>query len=172
MNFSSIILPVIVLLIIVYGVIKKVPVYDTFIEGAKDGFKTSIEIFPYTLAMLTAVGIFVKSNILVDVLEPLKNILTFLKVPVEVIPLAIMKPISGGAALGILNDIFSVSGPDSLIGRMASVIQGCSDTTIYIISLYFGTVGVKKIRYAMWVGLLSDLVGVILSITLVSLVFG
>ena len=105
------------------------------------------------------------------ILQFLKPVLNVLKIPFDILPMAIMRPISGSSALAILNNILSVHGPDSLIGRMASVIQGSTDTTLYVLTLYFGSIGIKKIRYSLLVGLISDVIGIITAIILVNLLF-
>ncbi len=171
-NISSIILPILIATIIIYALIKKINVYEVFIKGAKDGFEISINIFPYLLAMIVAVNVLLKSNFINDLFSIFKSIFLFLMIPVEIVPMAIMRPISGSSTLAIMNDIFTKYGVDSFLGRLASTIQGSTDTTIYILTLYFGFVGIKKIKYAMWVGLFADLVGVIASIIVVRLMFG
>jgi spore maturation protein B len=165
-------MPVIVALIIIYGLIKKVNIYDSFIKGAKEGLGIAIDLFPYLLAMIFSVNIIVKSNAIGDFLKLLKPVFASLKIPLEIVPMAIMRPISGTATLALMNDVFINYGVDSFLGRLASVIQGSTDTTIYILTLYFGCVGIKKIRYAMWVGLITDLIGLIVSVIVVSLIFG
>lgn len=171
-NLSSIIIPILIAFIIIYALIKKVKIYDVFIKGAKEGMQISIEIFPYLLGMIIAINILLKSNIIDDCLSLLKPVFDLLKIPVQIVPMAIMRPLSGNATLALLNDIFTRYGVDSLLGKLASTIQGSTDTTIYILTLYFGFVGIKKIRYALWVGLLADLIGVIASIITVNLIFG
>ncbi|MDD2203019.1 MAG: spore maturation protein [Bacilli bacterium] len=131
----------------------------------------TINLFPYILAMIFSINIIVKSNIINDFLGLLKPLFDILRVPIEIIPMAIMRPVSGTATLALMNDIFIQYGVDSFLGRLASTIQGSTDTTIYILTLYFGFVGINKIRYAMWVGLAADLIGIVASIVVVSLVF-
>lgn len=168
---SSLILPLLILIIIIYAINKKINVYEVFINGAKDGIEMSINIFPYLLGMIMAVNILLKSNIINDLFSLFKPIFVFLRIPIEIVPMAIMRPISGSSTLVIMNDIFTKYGVDSFLGRLASTIQGSTDTTIYILTLYFGFVGIKKIRYALWVGLFADLVGIIASIIIVNLIF-
>lgn len=168
---SRLIMPFLVILVIGYAFFKKVNIYDSFIKGAKEGVEMTFNLFPYLLSMIFGINLIVKSNAINDFLLLLKPVFDFLKVPLEIIPMAIMRPISGTATLALMNDIFTKYGVDSFLGRLASTIQGSTDTTIYILTLYFGFVGIKKIRYAMWVGLLADLVGVIASIIVVNLVF-
>lgn len=168
---TYLIIPSIVLIIIFYGLYKKQDIYDLFLEGVKDGLKMTLKIFPTMLAMILAVDVLIKSNIIKDITSLLQPILNFLMFPKEVLPLAIMRPISGNASLMIMNDIFKSYGPDSYIGRIASVIQGSSDTTIYILGLYFSSIGIKKIKYSLIVGLLADLCAVILSIIVINIYF-
>lgn len=170
-KISNLIIPLIVLLVIIYGVRKKVNVYDTFIEGAKESFDMVINLFPTFLAMILGINIIINSSLITSILNLLKPVFEFIKVPLEIIPMSLMRPISGSSSLAILNNIFATAGPDSLIGRIGSIIQGSTDTTFYIISLYFGSIGIKKIRYALWAGLFADLLGIISSIIIVKLMF-
>jgi len=168
---SSLIIPLMVLGIVLYGIIKKVNVYDVFIEGAKDSFDIVLSMFPNLLAMILGINIFLKSNLLTSLINFINPILQFIKLPYQVLPMALIRPISGSSSLAFLNNIFSEFGPDSFLGRLGSVIQGSTDTTFYIITLYFGCVGIKKIRYALWAGLFADLIGIISSIIIVNLLF-
>lgn len=171
MYIANIILPLMVLGIVMYGVYKKVDVFDVFIVGVKEGLSMSLQIFPTILAMIISVNIFLKSNILQDITIYLQPIFSFLNFPTEILPLAILRPVSGSSSLIMLNNILSTYGVDSFIGRVASVIQGSTDTTIYILGLYFGSVGVKKIKYSLLVGLLADLSCIIISLIVVSILF-
>lgn len=168
---SIIILPIFVLIIVFYGVRKKINVYDSFLEGAKEGLATTFNIFPAIIAFVFAINIFLDSNVLLIIPKIINIFFGNIKIPTEIIPMALLRPISGTASLAIMNDIFKLFGPDSFIGRLASVIQGCTDTTIYVIALYFGTVKICKIRYSLWVGLFADLVGIITAIILTLLFF-
>ncbi len=168
---SSLIIPLMVLTIIVYGIIKKVNVYDVFVDGAKESFEMILTLFPCLLGMLLGINIFLKSDILSVLLNGMAPLFSYLKVPLEIVPMAIMRPISGGSTLAILNNLLETYGPDSLIGRIGSVIQGSTETTFYVLTLYFGSVGIKKIRHALWVGLLVDLIGIISGIVIVGLFF-
>lgn len=153
------ILPVIVLVIVMYGVYKKIDVYDVFIEGAKDSVKLVINMFPCILAMIFAVNIFLNSGLL----EIFSNS--------KILSIILMRPISANASLSILNDIFKIYGPDSYIGFVGSIIQGCTDTTFYILTLYFGSVKIKKMRYSLFVCLCADLIGAISAIFLARIFF-
>ena len=164
MYIANIILPLMVLGIVMYGVYKKVYIFDVFIVGVREGLSMSLQIFATILAMIVSVNIFLKSNLLQDITIYLQPIFNFLNFPTEILPLAILRPISGSSSLIMLNNILSTYGVDSFIGRVASVIQGSTDTTIYILGLYFGSVGVKKIKYSLLVGLLADLSCIIISL--------
>lgn len=170
-NISKILLPILVLIIIIYGLYKKIDIYEIFISGVKEGLTMSINIFPTIFTMSLAINVLIKSNVLnifIDFISPLTNV--FL-IPKEVLPLSILRPISGSSTLVLLDNILKVYTPDSFIGRAASIIQGSSDTTIYIIGLYFSSVGIKKIKHSLFVGLLSDFICVIISVFIVRLLF-
>lgn len=171
MKITDFIIPIIALFIIVYGVKKNIAVYDVFIEGAKDGIQTCIEIFPVLLTMIFAINILLKSNVLDVFFSLLSPLFKALNIPKDIVPLMFLRPISGSSSLVLVNDIFTNYGPDSYIGRLASVLQGCTDTTIYILSLYFGSIGIKKTRYALFNGLFADIMGIIASIVFVNLLF-
>ncbi len=168
---SFIIIPIMVLGIIFYGYYKKVDLYSSFIEGAKEGIESAISIFPYTVSMVFAVNVFLHSGVLSYVFSFVSDLFNNI-IPVSIIPMALLRPISGSASMVIMTDIFNSLGPDSFAGRLASVMQGSTDTTLYVITLYFGSVGITKIRYALKAGLFADVIGIIMSIILVSLVFG
>ena len=168
---SNLFIPLLVLVIIIYGSYKKINVYDSFVDGAKEGLPMVINMFPPLLAMIFGINIFTNSGLIDEFFTFLKPLFMFINVPLEILPIAVMRPLSGSFGLALLNDMFSVYGPDNFLSIMASVIQGSSDTTLYIITLYFGTIGIKKIKYALWAGLLADLVTVILSIIIVPLFF-
>ncbi len=170
-TFSKLVIPLFVVFVIFYGFIKKVNLYDSFLEGAKDGLSISFSIFPNVMAMVFAINIFLDSNFVYEVLSIFKPLLNYINIPLDILPMAILRPISGTATLAIMNDIFTNFGPDSYAGRLASVLQGCTDTTIYVLALYFGSVGVKKIRYSLGVGLIADLIGIVIAFILTALFF-
>ena len=163
--------PIMVAIIIIYGLYKKVNIFDTFIEGTKEGLSTALKLFTTIFAMIIAITIFTNSSILNDISKFLSPIFRLISFPTEVLPLALMKPISGSSSIVILNDILSRYHPDSYIGRIASVIGGSTDTTIYIISLYFGSIGIKKTKYAVIVGLIADFICIVISIIVINLLF-
>ena len=168
---SDLILPLIILTIVSFGLYKKIDIYDTFCNGIKEGIKTTLQIFPTILAMLVAINILLKSNLISDLTNILKPILSFIKFPVEILPLSLLKPISGSSSLIVMNELLKTYGPDSYIGRISSVIQGSTDTTIYILSLYFTSIGIKKTKYALKVGLIADLLTIIIAIITVNILF-
>lgn len=165
---SSYIIPILVFVLIFYGFFKGVDVYDSFINGTKESGKMIMEIFPYLLGMMVAVNIFINSGILTNFSQVIEK---FINIPIDIIPMALMRPISGSSTLAILNNILSHHGPDSFIGRLACVIQGSTDTTFYVMTLYYGSIGIKKIRYSMFAGLFADLIGILASIFLVNFLF-
>jgi len=160
-----------VLFIIIYGYTKKIEIYDVFIEGVKESFSMIKTLFPTFIAMILAINLFINSGFLNFFLSLFKPLFNLINIPVEILPLAIVRPISGSASLAYLNSIFTQYGPDSFIGLLSSVLQGCTDTTFYIITLYFGSIGIKKIRYSLFAGLCADLIGIIASIVIVNLFF-
>ena len=169
---SLIILPLIVLSILIVAFVKRVNIYDKFLEGAKEGLVMVFKIAPNIFAMIFAVNIFIKSNFISDVLSFLGPFLTRMGITIEILPMCFLRSISGTSTLGIMANIFDKYGPDSIMGYLASIIQGSSDTTLYVIALYFGSVGITKSRYALKAGLFADLIGVVVSFILVYLFFG
>lgn len=169
--FSKIVIPLFVIFVVFYGFIKRVSIYDSFLEGAKEGLIISFNIFPNVIAMVFAINIFLDSNFVYEVLSIFEGFLLKFNIPLDILPMAILRPISGTATLAIMNDIFASFGPDSYAGRLASVLQGCTDTTIYVLALYFGSIGVKKIRYSLVVGLIADLIGIVVAFILTAIFF-
>ncbi|MFD2617678.1 spore maturation protein [Terrilactibacillus laevilacticus] len=166
------IIPILIGTILVYGTYKRIPTYETFVDGGKEGFSMAISIIPYLVGMLVAIGVFRASGAMDMVLNTIKPFLSIFGVPSEIVPLAIIRPISGTGALGIMSDLLKQYTPDSFIGRLASTLQSSTDTTFYVLTVYFGAVGIHKTGDALKVGLLADCVGVISSIIFVSLIFG
>ena len=166
---SHVIIPFLILIILFYGIYKKENIYEDFLLGAKEGLKIIYSIIPAILAMTFAVNIFLKSNIISLILKIIPSFLH--TIPLEIFSMALLRPISGTATLAILNNIYEIFGPDSFYGRLASTMQGCTDTTIYVLALYFGSIRITKTRYALFVGLFADLIGIIASIIIVSLFF-
>lgn len=164
-------IPLVVIIILIYGMYKKIDIFDIFLLGVKEGLKTSFGLFPTIFAMTIAITILTSSNLIDSLIEIVRPFFTKIGFPSELLPLGILRPISGSSALALLNNILKVHGPDSFIGRVASVMQGSTDTTIYIISLYFSSIGIKKIKYSLVVGLLTDLISIIISVIVVKIIF-
>lgn len=165
-------IPILIGFILVFGTFKRVPTYESFVEGGKEGIKIAISIIPFLVGMLVAISVFRASGALEMLMDWIRPATNWLGIPAEIVPLALIRPISGTAALGMTSDLIAVHGPDSFIGRLVSVLQGSTDTTFYVLTVYFGAVGVKKMSDALKVGLLADLVGIIASIAIVALIFG
>ena len=164
---GNMILLLLVVLIIIGGMLKKINVFDAFIDGAKGGFDVILKIIPYLVGMLVAIRVFRDSGALGYMVDGLSWLIGLTGVDTAftpALPVAIMKPFSGSGARGLMLDVMKSNGPDSFVGKLASTFQGSADTTFYIIALYFGSVGIKKVRYAIWAGVLADLIGVVAAI--------
>ncbi len=160
---------------IIAGLRKKINVYDAFIDGAKDGFKTAVKIIPYLIAILVAIGVFRASgamNYLIDGIKFCISVCGIDTMWVDALPTMLMKPLSGSGARGMMIDAMQTFGADSLAGRLSCIVQGTTDTTFYVIALYFGAVSIKNIRYVLSYSLIADLVGMIASVLLAYLFFG
>ncbi|KMZ41263.1 spore maturation protein [Brevibacillus sp. HB1.3] len=164
-------IPVTIAFILLYGWQKQVPVYETFVDGAKGGLTTTIRILPHLIAMMVAVSMFRESGALDLLLRALKPLLDLLHFPEELVPLALLRPLTGTGSLAIATDLIAQYGPDSFLGRLAATMQGSTDTTLYVLTVYFGAVGIRNSAYALKVGLWSDLAGVIFSLLIVSYIF-
>lgn len=165
----------IIVVFIVLALVKKVNVYDAFIEGAKEGFATAIRIIPFLVAILVAIGIFRASGAMDFIIAGISHFFAWLGLDTRftgALPVAFMKPLSGSGARGLMIDAMKTNGADSFIGRLSCTMQGTTDTTFYIIAVYFGAVGIKNTRYAIGCGLLADLAGFIAAILLAYLFFG
>ncbi len=165
-------IPAIIGFILLYGTAKRIPTYETFVEGGKEGIKIAFSIIPFLVGMLVAISIFRASGAMEFFVNLIRPALEFVGFPAEVAPLALIRPISGTAALGMTTDLIATYGPDSFIGRLASTMQGSTDTTFYVLTVYFGAVGIKKMGDALKVGLLADFLGIVASIVVVTLLFG
>lgn len=165
-------IPFLLFIIPVYAYFKKVNVYEVFVEGAQEGFTTAIRILPYLVGMLVAIGVFRASGAMEYLIKIIYPVTNLLGIPGEVLPLALMRPLSGSGALGITAELIQTYGPDSFIGRVASTMQGSTDTTFYVLTVYFGSVGIKKFRHAVTVGLAADITSFLASVFICHLVFG
>ena len=172
-ELSRYIIPVLLVGIPFYGLaVKKVKLYESFVEGAKDGFTIAVRIIPYLVAILVAIGMFRASgalDILLTLLSPILNAVGF---PPENLPLALMRPLSGSGSLGLLTDLIKQHGPDSLISKIGATMFGSTETTFYVLAVYFGSVGIRRSRHALVAGLIADFVGIISAVYICRLLFG
>ena len=164
-------LPLMILGILTVALVKKVPIYEEFVEGAKEGVKTGLDIIPYLVAIITAVAMFRASGVLDIISVKFAGLLNLLHLPAEVLPMIFTRSLSGSASLGILSDIAGSTGADSYSTMLAAIIAGSSETTFYVLAVYFGSVGVKKFRHALLAGILADIFGVILAVIICALFF-
>ncbi|MGH4140824.1 spore maturation protein [Clostridium sp.] len=164
-------IPIIIGLVVIYGVIKKVKVYECFVEGAKEGITICLKIFPYLLAMIIAVNVFRASGALDFLIYLVKPVVVFIGLPPEVVPLVLIKPLSGSGALGVFTDIIKQYGADSYIGRVASIIMGSTETIFYTLTVYFGAVNIKNIRHTLFAAILADITAIIMAVNLAKFFF-
>ena len=166
------IMPAFAAVIVIFGLVRRVPVFDCFIQGAREGFATLYQIAPSLLGLMFAVGLLRSSgaiDVICGLLEPAARAIGF---PAEVIPMAMLRPVSGGGSSALLISVFEDCGPDSFPGRVASVLAGSSETTFYAVTMYFGCIGVKKIRHTLAAAVAADLTAMLLSAVLTRLFFG
>lgn len=168
---SNFAIPVVMLLIVGYGFFKKVKVYEAFVEGAKGGFEVAIKIIPFLVAILVAIGMFRASGAMDFLIALISPVTDLIGLPAEALPVAIMRPLSGSGSLGLVTEIMKTHGPDSFLGRLVSTMYGSTETTFYVLAVYFGSVGIKKTRHAVPTGLLADAAGLIAALVICKLVF-
>ena len=168
---SQLVIPVFILVTILYGCAKKVSVYDCFVSGARGGLGVMVKVFPYLLAIFVAVKAFQASGAFEFAQESLGGLLEFFHVPIDVVSIALIKPLSGSASLGVFTNIVATNGPDSLASVISAVIMGSAETTFYVLAVYLGAVGIKRTRYLVPVCVLADLIGIIIAVSIVKLFF-
>lgn len=161
---SNLAMPLIIVLIVIYGAIERKKVFDIFLDGAKEGIEIVFRIFPTLVGLFVAIGALRSSGIMDAISNLLTPILQFFQFPTEVLPLALIRPISGSASIAVATDIIKNFGVDSNIGLIASVIMGSTETTVYTIAVYTSSVGIKKTRFVLWAALIADFVGIITSV--------
>ncbi len=169
---SALAIPIFIVVFLGWGVIKKVKVYEVFVEGAKDGFNTAVRIIPFLVAMLFAIGIFRASgamDVVVYILSPVTNLIGM---PAEVLPMALLRPLSGSGSMGLMAELMKTNGVDSFIGVLASTLYGSSETTFYILAVYFGSAGIKNTRHALPAGLIADFFGMLGAVFITRILFG
>lgn len=169
-QISAFMVPLLFLLIVGFAMLRKVKVYESFIAGGKEGFGIFTQILPYLVAIFVAIGMFRVSGALDFISELLAPLTLRIGMPPEVLPVALMRPLSGSGSLGLAAEVINAA-PDSYNAKLASTIFGATDTTFYVIALYFGSVGVKKIRHAMVAGLMADLAGILSALWICKVVF-
>jgi len=170
-QISAAILPILIFLILIFAAFKKVPVYEEFIEGAKDGFKVSITIIPYLVALIVAIAMFRASGALEWfswILEPMFNKFS---VSTDIVPIMFTRSLSGSATLGLFSELAHNNGANSFVTTLAAIMVGSSETTFYVLSVYFGSIGIKKFRYAILTGIIADITGIVLAVLVARLFF-
>jgi len=170
--FSYFIIPLLIVGFPLYGMIKKVPVYEEFVEGAKEGFSVAVTIIPYLVAILFAIAMFRASGAMDFLIEGLRPVLALIGMPAELIPMAIVRPLTGSGSAAIVLDMINQFGEDSIFVKMAATMFGSTETTFYVIAVYFGAVNIKKTRHAVPAGLIADFAALFASIWIVRLLFG
>ena len=170
-QLSVYILPLMILFILIFGMVKKVNIYETFIDGAKEGLKTSVGIIPYLMAIIVAISMFRASGAVDFLANLLKTPLAYFHIPADVLPIMIVRSLSGSANIGVLNDVVSSAGVNSYAAKLAAIMVGSSETTFYVLAVYFGAVGIKKLRYALITGLMADAIGIIVAVCVASWLF-
>lgn len=166
------ILPLLIVLFPLYGLIKGVNVYEEFVEGAKEGFDIGVRIIPYLVAILFAIGMFRASGAMEWMIKLLDPVLGWVGFPAEVLPMAIMRPLTGSGSIGVLADMIHAHGEDSILVKIAATMFGSTETTFYVLAVYFGAVNIRKTRYAVQAGLLADLAGIIAAVVIGYWLFG
>jgi len=170
-GLSSYAIPTILLVILAAGMYREIKVYDVFVEGAKEGISTVLRIIPPLVGLMVAIGVFRASGALDLIVYAVKPVTNFLRIPSETVPLVFLRPISGSASLALVSDLFKTHGPDSFIGRLASTLMGSTETIFYTLAVYFGSVGIKNIRFTLVAALVADLASVIAAVWICSVVF-
>jgi spore maturation protein B len=165
-------IPVLLVFIPLFGIARNIKVYDVFIEGAKEGFQVAVRIIPFLVGILVAIGMFRGSGAMDLLTEALRPLLSATRFPPEIFPLVVLRTLSGSGSLALTTDLVKQFGPDSLIGRTAATIYGGSETTFYVLAVYFGAVGVKRTRHAIPSALVGDLVAAIVAVAVSTWMFG
>ena len=169
--FSNIAMPLMIIIIVLYGVIERKKVFDIFLDGAKEGIGVVLNIFPTLVGLFVAIGALRSSGIIDLTVNFLTPFLNFINFPTEILPLALIRPISGSSSIAVATDIMKNFGVDSNIGLVASVIMGSTETTVYTIAVYTSSVGIKKTRFVLWAALIADFVGIITSVIVCKYIF-
>lgn len=169
MRATDFVIPGVLAAVLLFGAIKRVNVFDTFVEGARDGIGTAVKILPALVALMTAVGMFRASGALELLTKALEPVLETIGIPPEVVPLALLRPVTGSGAMALFDGILKENGPDGFVGRVASVLQGSTETTFYTVAVYYGSVGIKRTRHTVPSAMTADVAGLLLSVLTVRL---
>lgn len=170
-TISLYLLPILILIILTVALIKKVPIYEEFTEGAKDGFKVSVTIIPYLVAIIVGISMFRASGAMDSIANILSPILAKFSIPTDSVPLMITRSLSGSATLGLFSELAHKYGPNAYVTKLSAILVGSSETTFYVLSVYFGAIGITKFRYAILTGLIADAIGIIAAISVCSLFY-
>ena len=170
-GLSIIAIPALFVVFLGWGILKRVKVYEVFVDGAKEGFDVAVRIIPYLVAMLVAIGIFRASGAMELLTSLLAPVTSLIGMPPETLPMVLMRPLSGSGSLGIMTELMKVHGPDSFIGVLVSTMYGSSETTFYVLAVYFGSVGIKNTRHAVPAGIIADIAGMLGALWIVRLVY-
>ena len=167
---SYLAVPLVIAVFLTWGLLRRVKVYEVFVDGAKEGFTIAVRIIPYLVAMLVAIGIFRASGAMELLTSALAPVTSLIGMPPEALSMALMRPLSGSGSLGVMTELMKAHGPDSLIGVMVSTMYGSSETTFYVLAVYFGAVGIKNLRHSVLAGIIADIVGMIAAVWIVNLI--
>jgi len=171
-GISALAIPLVIVVIPTYAYLKKVKVYEVFVEGAKEGFNIGVRIIPFLVAILAVIAVFRSSGAMELLVNLLGPILDKVGMPAETLTMALMRPLSGSGALGVMTELINTHGADSFIGKLASTMMGSTETTFYVLAVYFGSVGIKRDRHAVPAALLADLTGIVAAVFICNVVFG
>ncbi|MDH5471862.1 MAG: spore maturation protein [Gammaproteobacteria bacterium] len=164
-HYTALIIPLLILFIVSHGLYKKLAVYEEFVDGAKEGFTTAVRIIPYLVAILFAIAMFRASGAMESLINLIEPVFVFFGIPPETLPMAIIRPMTGSGSVAVLADLIETHGDDSLIVKIAATMFGSTETTFYVLAVYFGSINIKKTGYALQAGLIADLVGFIAAVS-------
>ena len=170
--FSNFAIPVILFAVLSLALYRKIKVYEVFVDGAKEGFNVAVRIIPYLVAILVAIGMFRASGAMAYLIKFFSPVTSLIGMPAEALPVALMRPLSGSGTLGIVTELLKEHGPSSFIGRLTSTMFGSTETTFYVLAVYFGSVGIRKTRHAVAAGLIGDTAGLLAALLICHIVFG
>ncbi len=169
---STWIIPCFLLIVLLLATYQRLPTYELFVEGGKEGVQMAFSLLPFLVGMIVSISILRSSGAIDAFIGFISPVLAWIGFPADILPLALIRPISGTASLAVTSEMIMTHGPDSFLGRLASTMQGSTDTTLYILTIYFGSVQIKRMKYALKVGLLTDIIGIITSVIVVTIIFG